>query len=197
MKFILRTLMVLVLVVLLTLLYFSGNIRSYYRFKEICKNEAGLRVKEPIKSGEGWIAPGINGDSNARYLLGSYEGIQYVRYVKTNGIANDFALVKSAQGSGYINYAESSADVRLVPLYEFREIIQKVQTETRLNSYLSEVRNTTTNKLVIRYLNFTYRLFEPDWGVGGGYTCSGLLRDDLDQRADDSREVAIRSAFVK
>ena len=184
-------------IALLIGLYFLDNIRGYYRFKEICEKEAGLRVYEPIQKNKGWQTLIPNSDSKAAYLLSYYNGISYVRFEEKNGILHDLRRTgekKNRWDSGFRPEPSASNDQ---PLYEYHDDLKTVTEEVRINRYASTVTNLQSGKLAVIYQDFTYRLFNQDWGLGRGTSCSSFNRNDSGKSPNESKEIAIQTAFSK
>lgn len=178
-------------------LYFSDNIRGYYRFKEICAKDAGLRVYEPLQKNEGWQTSAPNADSHAGYLLSYYPGISYVRYLDDGGVLRDLKRTDEKKARWDSGFRPQPIDESSQPQYAYDEEFKEVAGEVRMNKRTSKVTNIQSGKIVVTYQDFTYRLFNPDWGSSGGSACSGLNRDDLSKAPNDSKERAIQSAFTK
>ena len=175
-------------------LYFSDNIRGYYRFKEICAKEAGLRVYEPLQKGEGWQA---SGEIDAGYLLHYYDGISFVRYSDDKKNLQDLVRTTVKKDFSDDGFRPQPVDSSRQPRYVYYEEFKKFDGEVRMNSRISTVTNIQSGKTVVTYQDFTYRLFNPDWGSSGGTACSSFGREDLDKVPNDSKEIAIQSAFTK
>jgi hypothetical protein len=173
-------------VVALTGLYFSDNIRGHYRFKDICRKDAGLRVYEPLRK-----------EATAGYLLHFYEGISYVRYPDRNGDFRDLIRTAEKKDSSDDGFRSQPIDSNKKPSYEYRTEVKTLVEEARMNRYLSTVTDSQSGKLAVIYQDFTYRLFNPDWGTGAGTACSLLGRDDSDKGPNRSQEIAIQKAFTK
>lgn len=184
-------------VVALTGLYFSSNIRGYYRFQEVCQRDAGLRMYEPLLKGEGWQTLAGNSDSAAAYLLSYYDGISYVRYRDKDGILQDLIRTNEKKSRSDSGFRPKLASSGTQPLYEYQSNAEEVAGEVRMNKYTTIVRNLRTGGVSVTYQDFTYRLFNPEWGLGRGTSCSSLMQGNTSKSLNDSREVAIRSAFVK
>lgn len=56
-------------------LYFFDNIKGYYRFKQYCEKEGGLKVYEAIKKGVGLLAK----DKDEAHSAALLENIGFVR----------------------------------------------------------------------------------------------------------------------
>lgn len=61
--------------------FFFSNIKGYYRFKQYCEAEGGLRVYEPLEKNVGWLADDFE---NAR-LVALLDRGDFVRYTDKNG----------------------------------------------------------------------------------------------------------------
>lgn len=174
--------------------YFSDNIRGYYRFKEICAKDAGLRVYEPLQKGEGWLA---SGEIDAGYLLHYYDEISFVRHLDDKKSLQDLVRTTVKKDFSDDGFLSQPVDSSRQPRYVYYEEFNKLDDEVRMNSRISRVTNIQSGKPAVTYQDFTYRLFNPDWGSSGGSACSSFNRDASDKGPNDSREIAIRSAFTK
>lgn len=172
-------------------LYFADNIRGYYRFKELCANEAGLKVYQPLERNVGWLA-----DKNeAGYLLYFYSSILFVRYANGEQSLQDLIRTTEKRDSSDDGFRSQPVDTIKQPLYGFQKRIEVVTNESRITRYKTTVTNLQSGQPAVVYQDFVYRIFSPDWGAGQGTACSSLRRSDSGQRPNRVQETAIQQAF--
>jgi len=136
-------------------LYFSSNVRGYYRFKEICEKEGGLRVFHPLKKGAGWKAKKHWGHLMAAHL----EHVAFVRYV--DGAEYDIRYRGGLVGLDE-SYDISLADEKKPVVYELVAINQSLAGETRTSRSGYEVREIATGRLMVRWYQIGYSTFDQD-----------------------------------
>lgn len=175
-------------------LVFTDNIRGYYRFKDICKNDSGLRIYDPLQKNQGWLAMG---KADAAYLLHYYGEISYVRYFDSKESLQDLVRTDNKRDSSDDGFRAKPIESDRQPRYEYRDEFNRVPEEARMNRYTSTVKIIENGKLAVTYQDFTYRLFNPDWGGTGGTACSTLNRADINRGSNDSKEIAIHTGFMK
>jgi len=172
-------------------LYFADNIKGYYRFKELCSKEAGLKVYQPLERDVGWFS-----DKNeSGYLLYSYPSIAFVRYADKAQSFQDLIRTTEKKDSSDDGFRPQPADVSKQPMYVFRKTIEEVSNGSRMTHFKTAVTNLESGQPVVTYHDFTYRIFSPDWGVAQGTSCSSLDHRDSDQRPSHAQEIAIQQAF--
>lgn len=177
---------------LLLSLYFADNIKGYYRFKELCAKEAGLKVYQPLERDVGWFS-----DKNeSGYLLYSYPGIAFVRYADKAQSLQDLIRTTEKKDSSDDGFRPEPADAVKQPLYGFRKTIEEVPNESRMTRFKTTVTNLKSGQTVVVYQDFLYRIFSPDWGVAQGTACSSLNHLDSDQRPSRVQQKAIQQAFL-
>ena len=172
-------------------LYFAVNIKGYYRFKELCAKEAGLKVSQPLERGVGWLAH----KNEAGYLLYFYKDIAFVRYVDEAQNQQDLIRTNEKNRPSDNGFRQRPVDITKQPAYEFDKAIGTVSGEDRLTKYQTTVTNLQNGKVSVAYQDFTYQLFSPDWGVAQGSACSSLGRRDSSERPTRAQETSIQNAF--
>lgn len=153
-----------VAIVLFIGLYFSSNIRGYYRFKEICEKEAGLHVYQPLERNVGWTVRG-NRIYNTEFPV-LLKDVAFVRYEDTqNGKYGNFYDVYRVpkQKTGDPGYAQQPADQSKAVVYQYRvQMIDRIPNELRMGARHYEVINLKTGELAVRYSEFGYSKFNVD-----------------------------------
>lgn len=180
-------------IALLIGIYFSDNIRGYYRFKNICQKDAGLRVYEPLQKGEGWQT---SRKSDAGYLLHYYDGISFVRFLDEKNSPQNLIRTANKNSSSDDGFRLQSIVANKSPRYEYHTEAAALPEEIRINRYISTITNLNSGKFSVIYQDFTYRLFKPDWGLGRGTACSSFDRSNGGSGPNNSQEVAIKKVFA-
>jgi hypothetical protein len=134
--------------------YFSDNIRGYYRFKELCETDGGLKVFHPLQKLVGWRAR--KGD----FSIAAVKNVAFVRYVD-RGLEFD-ARYRSGLVSSERSYDISPAHEGEPILYELRWINERLPDETRMGRSGYEVREIATERLMIRWYQIGYSTFDQD-----------------------------------
>lgn len=141
---------------LLIALCFFDNVKGYYRFKQYCAKEGGLRVYKPIEENVGWLAKNRNEARTAALL----EKMNFVRYVsQENGVVYDLYYVGGNPGDGR-SYAEGKASDEKPSIYEWSYINEKNIGGMRIGKYGYEIINIKDTSLVARYYMFEYSWFD-------------------------------------
>src|SRR5437868_10592772 len=60
--------------------FFFSNIKGYYRFKQYCEAEGGLRVYEPLERNVGWAAK----DKEHAAFTSVLDSVGFVRYIEND-----------------------------------------------------------------------------------------------------------------
>lgn len=143
---------VVLAVPLMVLAYFAPNIRGYYRFKEICDVEGGLRVFEKIKKNQGWLVP--DGPIGLAHIA-------FQRGKNRFGEARDYRYVGGRLGDDR-SFSESPIDPALVPMYEYRFINVALPGELRTRKFGYEVWDISSGRLMARWYQISYSRFEQE-----------------------------------
>jgi hypothetical protein len=162
-------------------LYFSENIRGYYRFKEICAKEGGLKVYQPLEKGVGWQIPNSCKECKEKYVDGFPGALSEVKFIRLNQ-RDTLELVDRYKDTTkpkntYDPYKEAVADMSDPVRYELREKRTNVWNEIRLSVDQFEVVDLRVNQVVVAYKDYSYRNFSYDWGVGGGGCARALGKE--------------------
>lgn len=140
---------------LLIALYFFDNIKGYYRFKQYCEKEGGLKVFEPIKKGVGLLAKNKEEAHSAALL----ENVGFVRYKDEDG---SFYDIKYMGGHPQLDssYDKKPSDSSLVVNYEWKVINMKFMHELRLGKKGFEIFDITKRIASAKYNIFNYSQFD-------------------------------------
>lgn len=177
-------------------LYFFSNIKGYYRFKEICEKEGGLKVYQPLEKGVGWQTLEFSGASSAKYLLELSDGIEYVRFRTAKGEEFDLKRKSQARDSfGNPSYEEIPSNSQFEPRYVYAEQQIAFEDLPRTQHYKTTIAEASTKKILVQYQDFVYRPFTIDWGYGAGMACS-MQDKPTDQQPNRAREDALLKAFA-
>lgn len=123
--------------------FFFSNIKGYYRFKQYCEAEGGLRVYEPLERNVGWLADDYNDAHVAAQL--KYTG--FVRYTdKEDGKAYDLKYL-----DGDPQHEKS--------VYKFKFLNEEVFNESRLGKYGYEIHDLRNGEISVQYYMFGYSKF--------------------------------------
>jgi hypothetical protein len=135
--------------------YFASNIKGYYRFKEICQKEGGLRVYQPLEKGVGWMVDGSIGGTL------TFFGASYSRTRKDDGNYYDTVL-KTPFKQKYFekDFETTLADLSKQPIYKLKSAYNEIPNELRLSSHTTEVIEIATGKTLVAYRQFGYESFE-------------------------------------
>jgi hypothetical protein len=182
MQFLNRKLFWLLAACLAIPVYFSSNIWGYYRFKQMCSKEGGLKIIEPLEKGVGWRARTECSDCKEGYRDQNHyptlNGIAFLRFQdEKNGELTDMVLIPPSQPRGQYTEKRNPADLSKAVVYEYRDIRKKLKDEIRLNSSEFQVVDLRSGKIVVTNKNFSYNFTSYVWGVGGG-GCSQVLNTE-------------------
>ncbi len=161
--------------------FFFGNIKGYYRFKQYCEVEGGLRVYEPLEKNVGWLAQ----DEYAAKQAAFFSGVGFVRYTdKANGKTYDVKYIggKPQRDESYIK--EDSNEAQVVR-YVWKFIDLPISNELRLSRSGYEVFDSNKNQLAVSFYMIGYSILDPIYTILGspsGQFCfheGGRSMDDL------------------
>lgn len=143
------------IVPLLIALYFFENIKGYYRFKQYCEKEGGLKVYEPIKKGVGLLAK----DKDEAHSAALLENIGFVRYKDADGNFYDIRYI-GGHPQKDSSYERKPSDLSMTLNYEWRVINMKFIHESRLGKSGYEIFNITKRVVSVNYSIFHYSKFD-------------------------------------
>jgi hypothetical protein len=146
--------------VLAIALFFASNIRGYYRFKEICARDAGVRVYQPLERNVGWTVGG--GRMLDTALPVRYPEVAFVRYrnEKDGNWFDVYRVPKLKVGDD--GFAQQPADLSKPVIYEYRWHHEVLNDELRMSATLYEVIDLRTSKNAATYTTFGYSKFDRD-----------------------------------
>lgn len=178
---------------------FFDNIRGYYRFRVICRDQGGAHVRQLLERNVGWMVRGGH-ISDARFPL-SFSEVAFVRYKNDkDGLEYDVyrAEIKHSLDRGYV---EKPADAGAPVIYEYRFHIEELRDETRLSAVIDEVIDLRTFEQAATYTKFIFSEFEPSRTILGApslVTCpNDTARIDPESGRSLPRqvEIAFKSFF--
>lgn len=137
--------------------YFADNIRGYYRFKEICEAEGGLRVLHPLQRGVGWFSPQRGGGLDAA----AFRGVAFVRFQDAGGARMDYRY-RAGPIRDLRSYQATPADESKPTIYEIRSVNEGIPSERRTSRSGYEVTEIATGRLMLRWYQIGYSTFNQD-----------------------------------
>ncbi len=145
--------------ILLVALYFASNIRGYYRFKEICVRDGGVRVYQPLERDVGWtVGRGRMQDTGMPVV---FPEVAFARYRnEEDGQWYDVYRVPKVK-VGDDGFAQQPADLSKPVVYEYRSRNQDLKDELRMSATSKEVIDLRNSKVAATYTTFGYSQFEP------------------------------------
>jgi hypothetical protein len=182
-------------------LYFSNNIWGYYRFKEICAKEAGLKVYQPLERNVGWLVRG--GQMYDTGIPVNFKDVAFVRYhdEKDGNWYDVYRVPKLKVGDP--GYARQPADMSKPVVYEYRSIHKRLPEEIRMGSWVTEFIDLRTSQLVATYKVLSYSKFNPDntiLAAPSGEACpDDVIRTDpkTGKYFPLKRDLAYSSMFIR
>ena len=187
-------------IVLAIALYFSSNIQGYYRFKEICARDGGVRVYQPLERNVGWTVGGGR-MLDTGYVV-HFSEVAFVRYrnEKDGQWYDVYRVPKLKVGDG--GFAQQPADWNKPVIYEYRSWQRDLQDELRMSTVVVEAIDLRTSKANASYTTFGYSKFEPSntlLAAPSGEACpEDFLRTDRNtgKLLPLKRELAFQSMFM-
>jgi hypothetical protein len=182
-------------------LFFADNIRGYYRFKEICARDAGLRVYQPLERNVGWTVSGgrIEDTSMPIYM----NEVAFVRYRnETDDMLYDVYRVQKLK-VGDSGYAQQAADLNKPVVYEYRSSHRDLKDEVRLGAWITEFIDLRTSKIAATYSEISYGKFNTENSIlaaPSGEACPDdvFRRDQATGKAlPMKRDLAISTMFIQ
>jgi hypothetical protein len=144
---------------LLLAVYFADNIKGYYRFKELCVAQSGLKVYQPLERNVGWFVEG--GHLENAGLLTRLAAVDFVRYRSaTDGQWYDVYRAKRLK-VGDPDYAQQPADLSKPVVYQRKWSTKELPTEVRVGITKTEFIDLRTNQIVASYTELGYSKFNP------------------------------------
>lgn len=155
MRRVVKVALVVLAVPLAVLAYFAPNIHGYYRFKQVCEAEGGLRIHHKLQKGVPWQT-----NSYGRYSVASHGVVPFVRVIR-DGQLLDMRYRAGPTGDDR-SYDVVPADLSVSPTYELKLVSERLPDELRLGRFGYEVREIATGRLMVRWYQLGYGLFEQD-----------------------------------
>ena len=134
--------------------HFAGNIRAYFRFKELCGIEGGLKVVVPLRKNVGWLARLNDGG----LMVASFKEVAFVRIPDANGRFFDYRY-RSGRIEEESSYGKVPAIESNSAMYEVRWVDEPLLNEIRTNRSGYEVREISTKHLAARWYQIGFRTF--------------------------------------
>lgn len=150
-----KFMVIISIIPLLIGLYFFDNIKGYYRFKQYCEAEGGLKVYEPIKKGVGLLAK----DKDDAYSAALLKNIGFVRYKDEDGNFYDIRYI-GGHPQHDSSYKRKPSDLSIILNYEWRVINMKFMHESRLGKSGYEIFDLTKKIALVKYSIFYYSKFD-------------------------------------
>lgn len=150
-----KKLLIIICVIFLSVFaFFFSNIKGYYRFKQYCEAEGGLRVYEPLERNVGWLAD----DKSEAMAAAQLQDVAYVRYYDNSQRAFDVRY----KGGFFLNqssYEIYPSNMDALPTYHWVNNSVELKSEHRLHLYGKEVYGLKDKKMVARYYIYGYEVF--------------------------------------
>jgi hypothetical protein len=141
------------------IIWFWSNIQGYYRFKQYCAREGGLKVYGKVLPDQGWLAVGSDPyNYKAPFYLGK---VAFVRYQDATGARFD-VYAKPNPWPKDPEYIFQPVDKGKPVLYILKYVHESVLNELRLGVNKSIVLSTKNNKEIISYTSVSYSHFDRD-----------------------------------
>jgi hypothetical protein len=137
--------------------YFAENIRGYYRFKELCETEGGLRVLHPLQKGVGWRVSSHGGGLEAA----SFRDVAFVRMPNAQGQLMDFRY-RGGRSWDERSYEATPIDEAKPVIYEIKWTDERLPGERRTSRSGWEMREIATGRLMARWYQIGYSTFDQD-----------------------------------
>jgi len=137
-------------------LFFFSNFKGYYRFKNYCANEGGLRVYEQLNRDAGWWA-------ESRYdaqVVAQLKYVEFVRYIdKKDGNAYDLRYV-GGNPQRDSSFESIPSDVKKQIKYKWVRIRDDIEDEIRLKKFGHQVLDAASDKILVSYYVLRYEIFD-------------------------------------
>ena len=187
-------------IALLLTLYFADNIKGYYRFKELCVAQAGLKVYQPLERNVGWLVDG--GRLYDTQYIDSFEAVAFVRYRNAED-GKWYDVYRAPKiNDGRDGYAQQPADLSKPVVYKSRVInIYDLPNEVRMGSQIMEFIDLRTNKLAASYTELGYSKFNREktlLAAPSGEVCPDqfwMIDPKTGKQTPSHQELAISSMF--
>lgn len=136
-------------------LYFFDNIKGYYRFKQYCEKEGGLRVYQPLEKNVGWLAE----DQEQAKAASLLEYVDYVRY--TDKYDENTYDLRYLGGDSQLDtsYEIRPVNKSNIPVYSWSSVGEEVKGELRIRRFGYEVIKIKKSELAALYYSFSYAKF--------------------------------------
>ena len=154
-----KTIGILVAIPLLIGLIFFENIKGYFRFQWYCSNEGGLKVYEKLEKNVGWMAE----DYYTALEVFLLEDVKFVRFSdKKNKELKHDLYYKGGKRRSRDSYETREVDSSQKVKYVWTWVIQRIETELRLEKFSTEILDYETGNLLVGNYHFIYSIFNPN-----------------------------------
>ena len=137
--------------------YFADNIRGYYRFKELCRTDGGLKVINSLRKNVGWLAQSKDGG----LIVASFKDVAFVRIPDASGRLFDYRYI-SGRIEEESSYDKVPANEAASVIYEVHRVDEPLLDEVRTNRSGYEIREISTKHLMVRWYQIGFRTFNQD-----------------------------------
>lgn len=142
-------------VLLLLGIVFFDNIKGYYRFKQYCENEGGLRIYQPLEKNVGWQAE----DYDAAHMAAQLKWVSFVRYTdKKNGDTYDLKYL-GGYWQSKSSFKKAKSDQTAPVEYQWVNINSFLEGERNLFEFGYEVVDKKSGSVFARYYMYEYLLY--------------------------------------
>lgn len=134
-------------------LFFFSNIKGYYRFKDYCEKEGGLRVYEPLERNVGWLAK----DKYDGRVVALLTCVGFVRYTdKKDGQTYDIRYI-SGDPQDDSSFEKNIADESKLFKYKWLHT-----SDLAGELLIGRSGYANTDKLLVRFYMFGFSWFDTD-----------------------------------
>lgn len=131
---------------------------GYYQFKQMCKEEGGLRSYSVVEPNVGWLA---KTESNAEYIVSHYPSVPFARFSSSDGAWHD-VIYKGGNPNWGQSYEKKLANEKVGVGYRLDYLFGKVGNAIRLNKADVQLIDVRTDKIVFKVSSFVFYWTVPE-----------------------------------
>lgn len=151
-------------------IYFSDNIKGYYKFKHLCETEAGSMVYGKLESNVGWEVE----TRGLRRVPVFFKEVAFVRFPDRRNELYEIRY-KSGPREERKSYFVDEANILLTTKYRFSQQRTQIDEKLLVGKRIAKIIDIETKQTMYEFIGFDYSMFNRHktfLGAPSGRTCN-------------------------
>ena len=160
-------------------IYFSDNIKGYFKFKHLCETEGGLKVYEKLERNVGWE---VERKRNA-YVPAYYENVAFVRFQDKSKKID----IKYKEGPREFRKSFDFIDADLSLKTKYKYIYEDKRLDDRLlvSRTVFKVIDIESASTALEFVSFGYSMFDRNKTILAAPSATRCFKFDLAMIGDN------------